>query len=282
MVIKDSHGFWDALSPLELAESPKIAKMLTPFSQPITDCYECGVEVPTLSCKREGTRDIAIAALFLKRLLNDLRATWDLLLLGYTSQAGSVAAAAFENALIIICIAGNVHRAEKMWNHKTGGSPWSTANLCKMYAYQSKEEDKKSGKILSDQEYDTQAEMLYAQYQWLCKVKHPTLASALHDALSISLTGDEYMIMAAPDARIEDLPNKAFILTVTILHVVEAIDSFALAREPDYDKPNVISWQKRFDSILTNLNKSIDPIIKKTHLPFDYMGRMFNKDDKMP
>ncbi|HUU63876.1 MAG TPA: hypothetical protein VMX96_08190 [Dehalococcoidia bacterium] len=279
MVIKDSHGFWDALSPLEVAESPKIAKMLKPFSRPITDCYECGMEVPTLSCKCQKTKDIAIAALFLKRLLNDLRATWNLLLLGYTSQAGSVAAAAFENALITNCLAGNVQRAEKMWNHASGGSPWSVANLCKMYAYQSKQEDEKSGKVLSDQEYDAQAEMIYAQYQWLCKVKHPTLPCALHDALSVSLTGDEYMIMAAPDTRIEDLPNKAFILTVTILRVVEAIESFALARELDYDKPNVISWQKRFDSIVTNLDKAVDPIMKMP-LPFDYTGRMFEKDNK--
>ncbi len=281
MVIKDSHGFWNALTLLELAESPKIGEMLKHFSQPITDCYECGMEVPTLSCRREKTKGIAISALFLKRLLNDLRATWNLILLGYTSQAGSVAAAAFENALIINCLAGNVRRAEKMWKHKSGGSPWSTATLCKMYAYLSKQEDEKSGKVLSDQEYDTQTEMMYALYQWLCKVKHPTLPSALHDALSVSLTGDEYMIMAAPDARIEDLPNKAFILTVTMLRVVEAIDSFAIARELDSGKPNVIAWQKRFDSIVTNLDKAVDPIIEKMQLPFDYRGRMFRKDGKV-
>jgi hypothetical protein len=280
MVIKNSHGLWNALSPLELAESPKIAKMLKPFLQPITDCYECGVEVPTLSCKREKAKDIAIAALFLKRLLNDLRATWNLLLLGYTSQAGSIGAAAFENALIISCLAGNVHRAEKMCNHKSGGSPWSVADLCKMYAHQSKERDKRSGKILSDQEYDTQGEALYAQYQWLCKVKHPTLPSALHDALSVSLQADEYIIMAAPDARTEDLPNKAFILSVTILRVLEAIDSFALVRELDYKDSNVISWKERFDSIVTNLDKAVDPIITKMHLPFDHKGHIFKKDNK--
>lgn len=280
MVIKDSHGFWDALSPLEVAESPKIAKILKPFSRPITDCYECGMEVPTLSCKREKTKDIAIAALFLKRLLNDLRATWNLLLLGYTSQAGSVAAAAFENALITNCLAGNVQRAEKMWNHESGGSPWSVANLCRMYVHQLKEQDNKYGKASSDQEYDTLSEALYALYKWLCKVKHPTLPSALHDAFSVSLTGDDYLIMAAPDTRIEDLPNKAFILSVTILRVKEAIGSFALARELDYDKSNVISWQHRFDSIATNLDKAVDPIIKKMHLPFDYTGRMFEKDNK--
>ena len=273
MDIKDSHGFWNILSALELAGSQEIFKMLKPFSEPITDCYECGMEVPTLSCKREKTKDIGIAALFLKRVLNDLRATWNLLLLGYTSQAGSVAAAAFENALIVACIAGNIEKAEKMWNHESGGSPWSITKLCKMYSDRLKERDKEHGKASSNQEYDILSEALYTQYMWLCKVKHPTLPSALHDAFSVSLIENEYMVMAAPDTRLEDLPNKAFILSVTILRVQEAIESFAIARELDYEKPNVISWQNRFESIITKIDEAVDPIMK-TPLPFDYKGRV--------
>ena len=48
-------------------------------------------------------------------------------------------------------------------------------------------------------------------------LKHPTIPSALHDAFSVSLTENEYTIMAAPDTRIEDLPSKAFILSVMIV-----------------------------------------------------------------
>ena len=278
MTIKDSRGLWLALSAVELADSPKIAKMLKPFHKPVTNCYECGVEVPTLSCKREKGLDTGVTGLFLKRVLNDLRATWNLLLLGYTSQAGSVAAAAFENALIISCVAGDSHRAQKMLASKSGGSPWSVANLCKMYTRQLKE-SKQAGKIPSDLEDDSYWKVLYSQYKWLCKVKHPTIPSAIHDAFSVSLNGDEYIIMAAPDTRIEDLPSKAFILCVTTLRVTEAIESFALARQLDFEKPNVVSWKKRLDSIGINLDKAVDPIIKKTHLPFDYKGRMFKKDD---
>jgi len=69
--MRNSHDLWNALSPLELASSTKIVEMLKPFVQPITDCYECGVEVPTLPCKHETTKDIGVAALFLKRSLND-------------------------------------------------------------------------------------------------------------------------------------------------------------------------------------------------------------------
>ena len=277
MKIKDSRGLWLALSAVELADSPKIAKMLKPFHKPVTDCYECGVEVPTLSCKREKGLDIGVTGLFLKRILNDLRATWNLLLLGYTSQAGSVAAAAFENALIIDCVAGNIPRAKKMLANKSGGSPWSVADLCKMYTHQLKEANKKSGEASTDLEDESYWEALYSQYKWLCKVKHPTIPSTLHDAFSVSLDGDEYVIMAAPDTRIEDLPSKAFILSITVLRVKEAIGSFALARELNYESPNVISWKERFDSIVTDLDKAVDPIIKKTHLPFDYEGRIFKE-----
>ena len=166
MAIKDPRGFWLALSTVELTDSPKIAKMLKPFHKPVTDCYECGVEVPTLSCKREKRLDIGVTGLFLKRILNDLRATWNLLLLGYTSQAGSVAAAAFENALIIDCVAGNISRAKKMLANKSGGSPWPVADLCKMYACYTIEEEIKTGKPISEQEKETYWKVLYSQYEY--------------------------------------------------------------------------------------------------------------------
>lgn len=263
--MRNSRGLWNALSPLELVSSPKIAEMLKPFVRPITDCYECGVEVPTLPCKHETTKDIGVAALFLKRSLNDLRATWNLLLLGYTSQAGSVAAAAFENALAISCIAGSINIAEQFLKSESG-LPWSVADLCRMQASQTKE----------DENY---WEVSYSQYKWLCKVKHPTIPSALHDAFSVSLTGSEYIVMGAPDTRTEDLPSKAFILSVTILRVTEAIRSFALARRLDFEKPNVVSWQNRLDSIAPNLDAAVDPLMKMP-LPFTYDGRIFQKDSE--
>jgi len=262
--MRNSEGFWSALSGLELASSPKIAEMLKPFLQPITDCYECGVEVPTLPCRRETTKDIGVAALFLKRSLNDLRATWNLALLGYTSQAGAVAAAAFENALAISCVAGSISRAEQFLKSKSG-LPWSVASLCGMHARRTTE----------DENY---WKVLYSQYEWLCKVKHPTIPSALHDAFSVSLTGAEYMIMAAPDTRMQDLPSKAFVLSVTILRVTEAIERFALARQLDFERSSVISWQERLDSIAANLDNALAPLMKMP-LPFTYKGHIFGKHE---
>lgn len=245
--MKTSHGLWAALTPLELASSPKIAEVLRPFLRPITDCYECGVEVPTLPCRAQTTKATRVAALFMKRLLNDLRATWNILLLGYTSQAGAVAAAAFENALVVSCTAGSIDRAEQCLKSQTG-LPWSIAALCRMDASQTTE----------DKDY---WRVLYAQYQWLCKVKHPTLPSVLHDAFSVSLDG------------------KAFILSVTILRVKEAIDRFAVARDLDTTAPRAVLWQERMDSIITNLDAAVDPITAKP-LPFSYDGRISSKEEQ--
>jgi hypothetical protein len=276
MAGKDSRGLWLALSALELNESHKIAEMLKPFHRPVEDCYECGVEVPTLSGKREKEIDISVTAIFLKRLLNDLRATWNLLLLGYTSQAGSVAAAAFENAMIINCLACNIEKTEKILASKSGEPPWSVKDMCTFYTRHLNEEAKKSGKISDEVKDEAYREVLYSQYKWLCKIKHPTIPSVLHDAFSVSLTGDEYIIMAAPDVREEDLPSKAFIITVTVLRVKEAIDSFALARELNYENTSVTLWKGRLDSIIPNLDKAVTPVMKMP-LPFNYRGYMLKR-----
>ena len=86
------------------------------------------------------------------------------------------------------------------------------------------------------------------------------------------------MIMAAPDTRMQDLPSKAFVLSVTILRVTEAIESFALARQLDFERSNVISWQERLDSIATNLDNALAPLMKMP-LPFTYKGHILGKHE---
>jgi len=271
MNIKDSHGFWKLLTLLEAAAEPKISKDLQPFSGVITDLYECGIEVSTL-VKPSMRQYLGVTGLFLKKFLNDIRVVWILLSLGYTSQAACVAAAAMENALIIYCVTSDYKRAEKLM--KKGGSPWSVFELCRIRAsgYKWLKEEKKNK---DDIDLETASRGDYAVYQWICKFKHPHMASALHDAYSVSIE-DTYGIMAAPDDRIEDLPNKVYILLIMIMQGYEAVNSLVEVKAIDEDNPNYVSWCKRFDSI----SDSITELQKKYHgmkLPFDYMGRMRRK-----
>lgn len=259
MTIKSAIGFWDLLSTLERAEAPKLAKALKPFAQLTANCYECGIEVPTLPHKHRKTADISVAGLFLKRSLNDLRAIWNLLVSGYTSQAGAVAASAFENTLVVTCVAGNLDRANEFLKSKSGELPWSVVDMCKMHIQQL-DENRKKPKVYSEREFENSWSALYAHYVWLCMVKHPTMQSAVHDAFSVKIDKHQYGIMAAPDTRAKDLPNKAMVLVVTINRIVNAIHRFAQAYEVDTKDSRVVSWQQRLDSIFPDIDKAMEPL----------------------
>jgi len=259
MTITSAVGFWDLLSALENAQTPELVRALKPFAQLTANCYECGVEVPTLPHKHGKTADINVAGLFLKRSLNDLRAIWNLLAMGYTSQAGAVAASAFENALVVTCVAGNLDRSNKLLKSESVELPWSVADMCKMHIQQLNE-NRKSSKAYSEKGFEDSWTALYAHYVWLCMVKHPTVQSAVHDAFSIKIDEHQYGIMAAPDTRPEDLPNKAMVLVVTINRIVNTIDDFAKAYGVDNKDPRVVSWQRRLDSIFLDIDKAMEPL----------------------
>jgi len=268
MTIKDSHGFWRLLTLLEKSAIPRISSMLKPFEPIITDLYECGIEAPTL-VKPSSRKYLGVTGLLLKRLLNDIRAVWLLLLFGYTSQAASIAAAAMENALIICCVTTDHRKAARLM--ESGSSPWSVYELCRMHDSGYKWLKKKK-KDKDDIDLETASRGDYAVYQWICKFKHPHMVSVLHDAYSVAIE-DTYGIMAAPDDRIEDLPNKIYILEIMIIFGCDAINSLVEAKALEEGNPKVVAWQKRFSSIVGNFEE-IMKNFDNMNLPFDYKGRM--------
>lgn len=268
MTRKDAVGLWKSSFAMEASASLKLAEMLNPFQKPVEICYECGVEVPTLKCKRNNKeKDLRVSSLFLKRTLNDLRAIWHSLLLGYTSQAGTIAAAAFENALIASCVAGNIDRADKLLTCESVDSPWSVVELCKMKAKQMQKEAEIVEETFAEKDFDLAWMGIYGAYKWLCRIKHPTLPSALHDAFSASVESKEFVVMAAPDIREEDLPNKFTILAITVSRIHDAIRNFAFAIEADHDDPRVIFWRERLNTIIPSSVEAYESA--KFLLPFD-------------
>jgi hypothetical protein len=129
---KDERGLWRALYGAEIGATQALAGQLEPFRTSVEACFECGVAVPTLP-HGQLTKDLKVAALFLKRSLADLRGVWLLLGTGHTSHAGAVAAAAFENALTVNAILANPQAVDDI---VTNGreSPWGAAKLCKIEA----------------------------------------------------------------------------------------------------------------------------------------------------
>ncbi len=281
MKSQSADGFWRILSGLEASQSEKIVEDLKFVEQAVIDCYECGVEAPTLPNMEKRNEDIKIAALFLKRCLNDLRALWNLLVIGYSTQAGTIAAALFENALIINCVLSNSKRATELRRSPSGQIPWTVADLCKFHINEIYSADNSS----IDLEYQTAC--LYAHYVWLCMLKHPNMQSVLHDALVTNIPGEGYCIMASPDARKEDIPIKLTILLLSINRLINAIDSFSKAYKIDKTNEQVVEWQKKLDSIVPVINKTIDQYESQS-LPVNIEGtRFLNKarqkfKDQMP
>ncbi len=107
-------------------------------------------------------------------------------------------------------------------------------------------EAQQKGKPFDQDEYGKAWREIYSAYKWLCKIKHPTLRSVTHDAFAASVRPDEYVVMAAPDVRDEDLVVKATVLMISISRVYQAIHQFA--RSLDCDKS--LQYYKEFETRL--------------------------------
>lgn len=199
------------------------------FSSPFRLCYEAGVQAPTLKGSRHGENDIILSALFLKRSLTDFRSIWLLTKTGYTSQAASIAASLFENALAITSIVSSNENVEQLMASKSGDLPWGAQLLAQNQARRWQKETLEKGESFDSDEYEKAWREIYSSYKWLCKIKHPTLRSVSYDAGSTSMDKKDYVVMASPDIRNEDLVVKAAVLMISFSRVYEAIRQFILA-----------------------------------------------------
>ena len=222
-------GLWDACGGMELVAQAHLTKALEPFRAPLADCYEAGTQVTTLRIDRSSEEDLSFGALFLKRTLNDFRSVWVQTSMGFTSQAAAVAASLFEHALSVETLAGSPSNVERLRQAPNGDLPWSPMQLAKAHAANVRKEAQVVGRPYSNSDFELAWREVYGGYKFLCKIKHPTIRSAHHDASSTTVEGDQYVVMAAPDVRPVDLPMKATILTMAIARTYQAVRWFALS-----------------------------------------------------
>ena len=265
---KSPSGLWNSLSHMEASAAAHLLAKLAAFEQPFRDCYEAGVQAPTLIGKRHQASDMRVAALFLKRTLNDLRSVWVLTCFGYTSQAASVAASLYENALAATCIAGTPSRASAFLKEKSGELPWTPIQLSKTLAEQLRKEALKENQSFDDGEYEKAWREVYSAYKWLCQIKHPTLPSATHDSFATNLKGTEYVVMAAPDISDENIPVKATVLIISLSRSYAAIRKFALSLECDTTHPYYQDFVERMKAITPAAVNAYKESTKRP-LPFD-------------
>ena len=135
---------------------------------------------------------------------------------GYTAQAATISSALFENALAGQCISGSDKRANQLNSEGIGKVPWDVAAMYRIVA-----------RIGNSAPLPTDWEPLYAQYVWLCQIKHPTMAQTIHDAGATACGQSGYAVMALPDVRDEDLGAKKLLCMIVLSEALRAIESFA-------------------------------------------------------
>lgn len=260
-------GLWDALDGMEVSATILLSEKLAPFEPPLRSCYEAGVQASTLEGRRHEEPDIVYAALFLKRALNDLRGVWLLTQTGYTSQAACIAAALFENALAATCLAGSPDNASKLRASKSGDLPWGAQSLSKMVADRWRRQAHEKGEPFDQDDYQRHWRQAYLGYKWLCKIKHPTLRSAFHDAPATARESREYVVMAAPDTRDADLNVKAMVLMISFSRMYEAIRQFALSLDCDDSAQYYVKFIERLNSAHSGALEAFEALVDPP-LPF--------------
>lgn len=246
-------GLWDATYGAELGATHTLASQLGRFEVAARDIYEAGVLCPTIPSRRSRTLDLRIAALFLKRALNDFRAAWLLTLVGYTSQSASVAASLWEHALAVQVLAGNEERARKFLN-SDGNLPWTPRKLSTL-------------STLGEKDQDLARDEVYAAYKWLCKIKHPTGPTARWDTLATE-HGGKFVVMASPDVSEHDLLRKALIMLTMVSRLHQAEEAFANAAVPDRESAAYVDFAARLERAHSEslaAFKAIEELPEPTH-----------------
>jgi hypothetical protein len=236
--VRDAYGWWQTLSDHEYLAAKKLAPSLREFETAFSACIEAGMEVPMLAKADRTSQRLRISALYLKRLLNDVRSLWLMMRQGNTSQAGSIAASLFETTLLIQCVAENEERAVRLTRNPTGKWPWDIRAMC---GFVNRDEARRDGR-----QYDEKgADADYAQYAWLCQFKHPTLGYVGHDSGSTHVAEEGYVVMPFPDAREDDWPVKRKVLLISLFSAVRAIKAFARGGQVKDATPGEISFNAK-------------------------------------
>jgi len=248
--VRDAYGWWQTLSDHEYFAAKKLDLSLRDFEGAFSACVEAGIDVPMLAKKDANSLRLNISALYLKRMLNDIRSVWLMIRQGNTSQAGSIAASLFENALKIQFIAGDEARAVRLAKSPTAKCPWDIRSMCGIV---NRSDAKRGGRDPDEAVADAH----YAHYSWLCQIKHPTLGYVGHDSGSTHLVQKGYVVLPFPDVRDEDWPVKRKILLLSLFNAALAIKAFARGGEVGESTPNEMRFRARLKTVEDLLAKHL-------------------------
>jgi hypothetical protein len=249
--VLDMLGMWQTLKDYERFACENLKRSLESLETAFALCIETGMTVPNLKYKNRGILRRRLSALFLRRILNDLRSVWLTVSRGHTSPAGSITASIYEYSLAVMCIAESDSMANELNRNRSGELPWGVSKMCRKLASRRKA----NGETALNFETDWRVE--YHPYKWLCSIKHPTMAQMIHDA-GVNEKGN-YVLMPMPDIRPGDLNIKLRISLLAVWMTYRAIQAFAKGADIESDTEDAKLFnermQKIYDIVSTNLEK---------------------------
>ena len=270
-------GAYSALEEIESLSRESLRAELLDWDEIIKSCIEAGGLAPTLPAKNHGLPRINAAAPFLKRALTDLRAIHLLIRIGYTSQAASIAASLWENALTAAVLAESESLTNQAKSTKFAEIPWAPTQLAKLNAKRELKIQYK-GQPYTQKEFEDNWTISYYNYKWLCQIKHPTWQSAFHDVKSAKTTEDQYAIFPFPCNFPEDMHLKFAILGNSVSKTLEAVKSFFLSLECDEGNEGYSKFESKINFAHFGVLKQMKKFAGKQS-PVKVLDRKFIKTD---
>jgi hypothetical protein len=276
--IETVESLWPILDDVERLVRDEVRADVQEWEKVVRACIEAGTLAPMVPSKNHGRLQFIAAGPFLKRALNDLRCVWILIERGYSTQAASVAASLYENALTAAILASDEKLAIEARKTKYAEIPWTPKQLAQLNARREIAFQEKTGKRSTNKEYEDAWTISYFNYKWLCQIKHPTWQAVHHDVRGALVTENEYAIRPGPNNVKEDMQLKARILGVSVTQVFVASRSFVLALECDESTPEYESFEKKVNFVWAGVRD----LMKKEYgkpSPISLLDRSFVKTD---
>lgn len=269
---------WKLLDDIENAVKDQVSSSFSEWQAVVRVCEEAGMLAPMVPSKNSGALSLVAAGPFLKRALNDLRAVWLLIERGYSTQAASVAASLYENALTAAAIAGDDKLAQEAKKTKYAEIPWTPKQLAQLNARREMAIQEKSGHKSSAKEYEDAWTISYFNYKWLCQIKHPTWQAVYHDVQGALVNSAEYAIRPGPNNITDDAQLKARILGVSVSQAFIAARSFFLALDGEESSPEYIAFEDKANFVHSEIRRLIKREYGKPS-PISVLDKSFIKTD---
>lgn len=256
---------WNQLSGFETDATVRLRAVLEPLEPALAILHDLGNWLTEMPGEWDrGDHHILVAGGLIKRALDDLRAAWSLLNLGYTAAAGAAAADLWEHAMLASWVAVQPEAALRFQEDTFADKRFGAWKLAEAVARLIP-----AGTLPAmppKEEIEHSARQMYSGYQMLCQLKHPTYRALRHTSSS-TVSGDgELGLMAFPNTRDDDAELKKLVIVIAHGVLDSALLYFAVALKIDETSAVWDEWLSARDESYCVIQAHFTPA--EVRLPF--------------